>query len=565
MLPHIRRNAFPCHPDGVTPRSGLYRVDKCKNMISTNNYITQLPKPLLNSIIQNRCLPFIGSGFSKNAEIPKGKKMLDWDELGQAFAKDLSGYKYSTAIDAISSYEYSFSRPSMVEKMKELLLNGKVVPGNTHKALCQLQFDVVCTTNFDRLLEDTFSFLKRPCNAIVRESQLSITPSKDEVTLLKLHGDIYDPDSMVATEEDYDKFLDVHPLLSTFLSNLLITRTPLFLGYSLDDVDLRQIWQILKNRLGSLRRQAYTIKVGCSETEIKRYKRRGVDVINLDGDPKDYSRILEELFNEIKQYWNENIKIVSESETQSALAMPSDSYNRLCFFSVPLRMMPFYKDYLFPIAIRNGLVPITADSVVSVGDNWMAKVSFLISKSEYFVVDISTSNTAYEFSQIISQNKTKANILILSGDGIDINKSSSFKIIKKPVDFYEHPENVMGDIEHWFETIADKKNKTIQAEPERLLNKKEYKAAVISAVALLEIILRNLVIAQKDKKIFVSGMHQVSLLAHDMGIISEVDMTNIMNWSKLRNRIVHYGDEPTAEEATTVVNDSMKLVKRIKK
>lgn len=123
----------------------------------------------------------------------------------------------------------------------------------------------------------------------------------------------------------------------------------------------------------------------------------------------------------------------------------------------------------------------------------------------------------------------------------------------------------MGDIEHWFETIADKKNKTIQAEPERLLNKKEYKAAVISAVALLEIILRNLVIAQKDKKIFVSGMHQVSLLAHDMGIISEVDMTNIMNWSKLRNRIVHYGDEPTAEEATTVVNDSMKLVKRIKK
>lgn len=532
-------------------------------MATTYKYISQLPKPLLKSIIDNRCLPFIGSGFSKNAEIPPKERMLDWEELGEAFAKDLAGYKYTTALDAISSYEYSYSRPIMVEKMKELLLTGTVQPGDTHKSFCQLQFDVVCTTNFDRLLEDTFSILKRPCNSIVRECQLSVSPTKDEVTLLKLHGDIYDPDSLVATEEDYDKFLDSHPLLATYLSNLLITRTPLFIGYSLDDVDLRQIWQVLKNRLGSLRRQAYTIKVGCTETEIKRYKRRGVEVVNLSANSSDYSQILKDLFSEIKQYWNESVKTVSESETQLALSLPSDSINRLCFFSVPLRLMPFYKDYIFPIAIQNGFVPITADSVVSEGDNWMAKVSHLISRSEYFVVDICTNNTAYEFSQILSQKKTRSNIYLMYGEGVGVNNCSSIKVVHKQADFYENPDRIISDIGNWFKGLAEKFNKTNLAEPERLLKKNENKAALISAMVLLEVELRNLISKHKES-FFVSGLRQLSSLAFNMKIISKDDLTNIQNWSKIRNRIVHYGGEPDVDESVKVVTEIMKLLKRIK-
>ena len=132
------------------------------------HYLNQFPKPLLESILQDRCVPFIGSGFSKNADVPSGKSMLDWDELGMAFAKEMENYKYSNAIDAISAYSYAYSRPVMVEKMKSLLLTGEVKAGNTHKAFCKLQFDIVCTTNFDRLLESTYDFLKRPCNAMPR-------------------------------------------------------------------------------------------------------------------------------------------------------------------------------------------------------------------------------------------------------------------------------------------------------------------------------------------------------------------------------------------------------------
>jgi len=38
-------------------------------------YIDTFPKPFLKDLVNNRCLPFIGAGFSKNADIPKDKKL----------------------------------------------------------------------------------------------------------------------------------------------------------------------------------------------------------------------------------------------------------------------------------------------------------------------------------------------------------------------------------------------------------------------------------------------------------------------------------------------------------
>lgn len=148
-------------------------------------YLDQFPKPLKECILQNRCLPIIGSGFSKNAEIPEGKSMPAWEALGEAFAKEMSGYEYSSTIDAISAYEHAYSRPIMAEQMKKFLLSGIVKPGLAHEAFCRLQFDIVCTTNFDHLLEDCYRKISKPCRSIISESQLSMAPMKDELTLLK--------------------------------------------------------------------------------------------------------------------------------------------------------------------------------------------------------------------------------------------------------------------------------------------------------------------------------------------------------------------------------------------
>lgn len=531
--------------------------------MSEYKYLDHFPQPLKESIVQNRCLPIIGSGFSKNAEIPKGQTMPDWSGLGKAFANEMDSYDYTNTIDAISAYEHAFSRPIMVEKMKKNLLSGLVRPGQTHEAFCRLQFDIVCTTNFDHLLEDGYRKISKPCCPIISESQLSIAPLKDELTLLKFHGDIDHPDKMVATEEDYDKFLDQNPMLATYLSNLLITRTPLFIGYSLDDDDFRQIWQIIKSRLGKMVRQAYVIIVNCSETERARYERRGVKVVNIEGTPKDYPQILAELFNEIKSYWDDNVKTIGDNSSLSELALPKGSQTRLCFFTAPIMSMSYYKDLFFPIALKYDFIPITADAVISNSDNWMAKVSSLISKIDFFVVDLSTQNTLYEFMMISSMNKVKENILIIKDEENNIPNGKSYPVIIKDKDFFENPERYIEKVDNWFKKLSDKVNKKSLDEPYRLLRKNEYNAAVISAVIQLEVKLRKLIKEKTGDRVFTRGFLELAKMAVENNIISKEDLERLRQWSYIRNQLVHSEMNVDNQYATSIVNEIIAYTDRL--
>ena len=67
-------------------------------------YLSSFPKPFLEDIVNNRCIPIVGAGFSKNAEIPAGKEMPDWNNLGKRIAEMLPDYQYYNAIEALSAY-----------------------------------------------------------------------------------------------------------------------------------------------------------------------------------------------------------------------------------------------------------------------------------------------------------------------------------------------------------------------------------------------------------------------------------------------------------------------------
>ena len=255
-------------------------------------YIQHFPKPLLDDLLKGRWLPIVGAGFSRNAVVPKGRQMPVWSDLGDTFGAELENYSPSSSLDAISAYEHEFGRPKLVERLSELLLVQEARPGEAHKAFCSIPFDLVCTTNFDFLLERGYDELGHQCTPLVDEDQLSITLKDTERSLLKLHGDLHHPTRMVLTESDYDRFLDNYPLVSTFLANLLITKTAVLVGYSLDDPDFRKLWQVVAERLGRSRRAAYAISVDVNPTVVSRFERRGVRVIGLPGSASRYSEVL---------------------------------------------------------------------------------------------------------------------------------------------------------------------------------------------------------------------------------------------------------------------------------
>lgn len=346
----------------------------------TAKYLPHFPKPVLDDLVTGKWLPVIGAGMSLNAAVPTGKKMPLWAGMGKELTDELSDFTSTSVLDGISAYEHEFGRARLIERLSDILLIKDAHPGNAHKEFCTIPFDIVCTTNFDFLLERQYDLTPRYVYPVVDEEQLSINTGNAGTLLLKLHGDLRHPGRLIVTEADYDGFLANYPLLATYLSNLLITKTAVFIGYSLDDPDFRQLWHVITERLGRTRRMAYTIAVNARNADVARYERRGVKVINLPGSREKYGEVLAETFKELREHIRDNVIAVSkvtEERPLQELLLPRDAPTRLCFFSLPLELLPFYRERVFPVVEETGFVPVTADDVVSPGDNISAKLDAL--------------------------------------------------------------------------------------------------------------------------------------------------------------------------------------------
>ncbi len=532
-------------------------------------YISKFPKPFLEDLVNNRCIPIIGAGFSKNAEIPIGEKMLDWEGLGKAIAKLIPDFQYLNALDALSSYSHEYSRTSLIEKISELLLIESIKPGLTHKAFCNLPFELVVTTNFEFLLEQGYLLVSKSCRPIIEEGQLSFSSRNRVVSLLKLHGDINHPKRLVITEEDYDRFISVYPMLSTFVTNLLITKTPLFLGYSLDDYDFRHIWQLINDRLGNLKRQAYTITVDCSKSVIAKFERRNVRVININGSKSDYPIILRDVFNELNSYWSKeifNYATVTTEDALTELVLPPGTSNRICFFSIPLNLLAFYKKFVFPLVKGNGFVPVTFEDFVIAGDNWTAGISAIIKRAELIVVDASTANTLFELGFALETSKSRENILIVS-DGI-----TKLPLGIEGVQYAVRDSDPLSDIdtfidqlENWFAQKRESFKSTFGDEPNRLLSKREYRAAVVSVFSLFETRLKELVPEIEELGYFERplGTAQLIKLAIDLELITPQEYSKIKQWSKVRNGLVHTDDKINHNQAKSIVKGMYIIIEGI--
>jgi hypothetical protein len=530
-------------------------------------YIKHFPKPLLDDLVAGKWLPVVGAGLSRNASVSSGKQMPLWDDLGRQLAEELSDYPYAGALDAISAYSHEYGRPRFVERLGEALLLNEAQPGEAHRAFCSILFDIVCTTNFDFLLERQYEKTPRYCRPIIDEDQLVVNTKDASTVLLKLHGDLHHPARLVVTEEDYDGFLDKYPLLATYLANLLITRTAVFIGYSLDDPDFRQIWQVIGERLGRARRLAYAILVDAKTTDIARFARRGVKVISLPGNRAKYGTILAASFDELKEYLQTNIikaSHVTEEEPLTEFSLPKEALTRLCFFAVPLALQPYYRDQIFPITERYGFVPITAADVIAPGDNYAAKIDAIIRRSVLAVVDASTQNTLYELGMIMGMESQPQTLVITEQDSLPIDPAGNIVIQRDRRPFSEQ-EQFIAAVTSWFERAASTMKRSLEEEPIRLLHLREYRAAVISAMTLLETVLHDKLAENYGMPSRIASLHNLLKLAKERNLLSEADEDRIRTWIPIRNQAVHTRTPIPRSKATELVNGVMYIIVQLNK
>lgn len=539
-----------------------------------HKYISHFPKPVLDDLLTGKWLPVVGAGMSLNAVAPSGKKMPLWPELSKELTGELADPSPTSVLDGISAYEHEFGRTRLIERLAEILLIRDAHPGNAHREFCTIPFDIVCTTNFDFLLERQYDLTPRYVNPVVDEEQLSISTGNAGTLLLKLHGDLRHPGRLIVTEADYDGFLAKFPRIATYLSNQLITKTAVFIGYSLDDPDFRQIWHIVSDRLGRTRRKAYTIAVSARPADIARYERRGVKVINLPGTREKYGEILAATFRELREYMRDRVITVSKVTEEAPLRellLPRDATTRLCFFSLPLELLPFYRERVFPVVEEAGFVPVTADDVVTPGDNISAKLDTLIDRASVMVVELTSSWTMAEYRMAIARirnappdsgrRKLLQLIVVLTDDEQAPPSARDLPTIRRPNVITEDPEGFIAQLGEVLRRLSAQLGVERQAEPQRLLQAKEYRAAVISAMTLLEAKLRN----RLDKTPWPQTRRPMSLrslveVAMEREIISPQLKARLDAWMRLRNEVVHSAMTVTRVQAAVIVNGVMEWI-----
>lgn len=183
---------------------------------------------------------FLGAGIGLPAGLPNWSGLLK-NLAAEAGFEDPAALAALPLLDQARVIEVKLERK--VERVERPL--GAAVAaqigavqgyGLLHGLLASLPVREVVTTNYDQLFERAWEAIRKP---------LSVLPHAPRPGapgwLLKMHGCVADPASIVLTREDYLRYDHRREALSGIVQALLITKHMLFVGFSLTDDNFHRI------------------------------------------------------------------------------------------------------------------------------------------------------------------------------------------------------------------------------------------------------------------------------------------------------------------------------------
>jgi len=155
-------------------------------------------------------------------------------------------------------------------------------PLPAHNLLAKLPFSSYFSTNWDTLLETACTNVNGNYPVIYEDEHIAMLKNGD-IPIVKLHGCITNPKSIVASVDDYKPFKKTKPLIDAIAKVNLASKTILFLGYNLNDVDFKTLYKDLYHILGEkFMGKHMAITLNPTEEEINDWFKKGVTLIKGD-------------------------------------------------------------------------------------------------------------------------------------------------------------------------------------------------------------------------------------------------------------------------------------------
>ncbi len=245
------------------------KVTKKKNKITVEDvlgtYTDPIPDSLINALKSGNCVLLAGSGLSRRCLSRNRKPLPNWNELLKLLVIEANNNSLTTKNvikelnDLLSRGEYLMVAQELIELIGEenvkAIINKSldpdgITPSRLHEILSITPFRFFITTNYDNLLERAFwgtwhRQIERVC--FDDTSQFVKLLNQNSKLVLKLHGDLDRPDTLVLGQKQYQYLLQ-NENYNNVLDDIFKNNSVLMLGYGLGDIDIQLTLDRLANR-----------------------------------------------------------------------------------------------------------------------------------------------------------------------------------------------------------------------------------------------------------------------------------------------------------------------------
>lgn len=154
----------------------------------------------------------------------------------------------------------------------------------SHVELVRLDLPLVFTTNFDELIEAAYLEASKPLRVSITEEQFKAHRSnRQSPHLVKLHGSIDQPASIVLTRTDYARARRERQEMLSLLRSEMGDAAFLFVGFSLSDPNFNLLHDDVRLLYGSNMPTSYTVQGRRSAVKERYLRSLDVNTIWLDG------------------------------------------------------------------------------------------------------------------------------------------------------------------------------------------------------------------------------------------------------------------------------------------
>jgi predicted ATP-binding protein involved in virulence len=224
-------------------------VEACREVAGMPQLLQPKPPDLLvRQCQEGNCVLYAGAGLSAPAAFPTWKNLVaslvEWEEEQggtrtraiRSLLDGTDGGKYDLIADSVvGESEKRNGLPKLHAFLKTTF--DKAVPiTNRHRAIRELNLSAILTTNFDALLERTFSGMTNHIFTPSDTEQLLELLSRREFFIAKLYGSLDRPETLLLSPAQYKDAISYNRRFAEFIEGIFVSRTLLFLGSSLEGI-----------------------------------------------------------------------------------------------------------------------------------------------------------------------------------------------------------------------------------------------------------------------------------------------------------------------------------------